>query len=75
MFGHSRFNRQLHRMPQLFEVLFEYLTEGAKPKNPNGIYIIDAFPIPVCDNIQISRSRLYQGGVWRGKTASKHRYF
>jgi len=28
-------------------------------KNPNGIYVIDSFPIPVCDNIRISRSRLY----------------
>ena len=75
MLGHSRFNRRLHRIPQLFQVLFEYLAEGAKAKNPNGIYVIDSFPIPVCDNIRISRSRLYQGEAWRGKIASKHRYF
>ena len=75
MLGHSRFNRRLHRIPQLFEVLFEYFAEGAKAKNSNGIYVIDSFPIPVCDNIRISRSRLYQGEAWRGKIASKHRYF
>ena len=75
MLGHSRFNRRLHRVPQPFEMLFEYLTESAKAKNPDGIYVIDSFPIPVCDNIRISRSRLYQGEAWRGKIASKHRYF
>ena len=75
MLGHSRFNRRLHRIPQRFEMLFEYLAEGAKAKNPNGIYVIDSFPIPACDNIRISRSRLYQGEAWRGKIASKHRYF
>ena len=53
MLGHSRFNRRLHRIPQLFEVLFEYLAEGGKTKNPNDIYIIDTFPVAVCDNIRI----------------------
>ena len=75
MLGHSRFNRRLHRIPQLFEMLFEYLAEGAKAKNPDGVYVIDSFPIPVCDNIRILRSRIYQGETWRGKIASKHRYF
>ena len=67
MLGHSRFNRRLHRIPKLFEVLFQYLAEGRKTKNPNGIYVIDSFPITVCDNIRISRSRIYQGEAWRGK--------
>ena len=75
MLEHSRFNRHLHRIPELFQVLFEYLAEGAKAKTPKGIYVIDSFPIPVCDNIRISRSRLYQGEAGRGKIASKHRYF
>ena len=75
MLGHSRFNRRLHRISELFEMLFEYLAEDAKAKNPNGLYVIDSFSIPVCDNIRISRSRLYQGEAWRGKIASKHRYF
>ena len=75
MLGHSRFNPRLHRISHLFQLLFEYLAEGAKAKNPDGIYVIGSFPIPVCDNIRISRSRLYQGEAWRGKIASKHRYF
>ena len=75
MLGHSRFNRRLHRIPELFQLLFESLAEGAKAKNPNNVYIIDTFPVAVCDNIRISRSRIYQGETWRGKIASKHRYF
>ena len=39
------------------------------------MYSIDAYPVAVCDNIRISRSRLYQGESWRGKIPSKHRYF
>jgi hypothetical protein len=31
--------------------------------------------VAVCDNIRISRSHIYQGEAWRGKIASKHRYF
>ena len=75
MLGPSRFNRRLHRIPQLFQVLFEDLAEGAKAKNPNNVYIIDTFPVAVCDNIRISRSRPYEGEAWRGRIASKHRYF
>ena len=75
MLGHSRFNRRPHQIPQLFQTLFEYLAEGAKAKNPNEIFVIDAFPVAVCDNIQISCSRIYQGEAWRGKITSKHRYF
>ena len=45
MLGHSRLNRRLHRIPDLFQTLFQYLTEGAKAKNPNDIYAIDTFPV------------------------------
>ena len=37
--------------------------------------MIDTFPVAVCDNIRISRSRIYQGEPWRGRIASKRRYF
>jgi hypothetical protein len=38
-------------------------------------YRIDSFPIAVCDNIRISRSRIITGKQWRGKQASRRRYF
>ena len=75
MLGHSRYNRRLHRIPHLFQILFEYFAEISKSNNPNGIYAIDTYPVAVCDNIRISRCRLYQGKEWRGKIASKRRHF
>ena len=32
-------------------------------ENPNDLYSIGTYPVSVCDNIQISRSRIYQGEV------------
>ncbi len=75
MLGHSRYNRRLHRIPHLFQILFEYFAQISKSNNPNGIYAIDTYPVAVCDNIRISRCRLYQGEEWRGKIASKRRHF
>ena len=75
MLGHSRYNRRLHRLSGVFQTLFQCLAEVFKAENPNHIYSIDTYPVAVCDNIRISRSRLYQGESWRGKIASKHRYF
>ncbi|MCS7186594.1 MAG: hypothetical protein RMK89_06535 [Armatimonadota bacterium] len=36
---------------------------------------VDSFPIPVCENIRISRSRLLKGEGNRGYVASKRVYF
>ena len=38
-------------------------------------YIIDSFPLRICHNIRISRSRLFQGEAFRGYNASKREYF
>ena len=51
------------------------LGETHKQLNPTQEYIVDSIPVPVCDNIRISRSRLYRGAAYRGKIASKRRYF
>jgi hypothetical protein len=37
--------------------------------------VIDSLPISVCDNIRISRSKLYTDEKYRGYTASKRCYF
>ena len=75
MLGSSRYNRRLHRVSGMFQTLFEHLAENFKAENLNHVYSIDTYPVAVCDNIRISRSRLYSGEVWRGKIASKRRYF
>ena len=75
MLGHSRYNRRLHRISDLFQALFENFAQVSKTNNPNNIYSIDTYPVPACDNIRINRCRIYKGEQWRGKIASKHRYF
>lgn len=71
----SQFNRRLHRLKSQFVLLFEILGQSFKQHNTKATYLIDTFPIPVCDNIRICRARLYQGEEYRGYTASKRRYF
>ena len=75
MLGKSRFNRRLHRMQGLFLTLFRLLGETWKDLNAQSIYVIDSYPIAACDNYRICRSRRYQGEVWRGRQASKKRFF
>ena len=75
MLGHSRFDRRLHQVSEHFQTLFHVLAAGFKAGNSGNIYSIDTFPVGACDNIRISRSCLYQGSDWRGRIASKRRYF
>lgn len=75
MLGRSRFNRRLHAVHDLFLLLFSSLAECFKELNSGSSYIIDTFPVPVCDNIRIRRSKILRGESYRGYTASKKRYF
>ena len=56
MLSKSRFSRRLHRMKDIFLVLFDLLAQTWKTRNKDAIYVIDSFPIAVCDNIRIRRS-------------------
>jgi hypothetical protein len=71
----SRFNRRLHRLADLFLVLFDLLGETWRDLNESSLYAIDSFPIEACDQYRIIHARRYQGEVWRGRQASKRRYF
>lgn len=71
----SRFVRRLHRCADLWRPLFHQLATLGHQLNPESLYVIDSFPLPVCDNIRIRRCRRYQGEAWRGYQSSKKRYF
>ena len=43
--------------------------------NPTTEYLLDSFPVPICDNIRIGRARLVHSEDFRGYIASKKRYF
>ena len=75
MLEKSAFNRRLHRLAATLGVLFYYLADFFKGLNLSSQYSIDSFPLAVCDNIRIKRSRLVEGEEYRGKIASKRRYF
>ena len=75
MLGKSRFNRRLHRIADLFLTLFLRLGESWKKLNERSAYVIDSYPIAVCDNYRIMRSKIYTGEDWRGYIPSKKRYF
>jgi hypothetical protein len=76
----SRFNRRLHAIdPSLWQTLFDLLAEVFKDNNATHSYVVDSFPVAVCDNIRIRRCKLYppqeHGEAFRGYIASKRRYF
>ena len=76
MISKSRLNRRLHAIPlSHWDALFGILAAMFKESNDSGEYVVDSFPIPVCDNIRIWRSKLYEGEQFRGYIASKKRYF
>lgn len=75
MLEKSAFNRRLHRLAHTLSVLFYYLADFFKALNLSGQYVIDSFPVAVCDNIRIGRCRLVEGEEYRGKIASKRRFF
>jgi len=75
MLSKSRFNRRLHRIKEIFLVVFDLLAQTWKTLNTEAVYMIDSIPIAVCDNIRIRRSKIYSGEEFRGYQASKKRYF
>ena len=66
MIGKSVFNKRLHRIDPL--VMWVFLDVGRLFKYVYAEleYIIDSFPLKVCHNIPISRSRLLKGEQYRG---------
>jgi IS5 family transposase len=75
MLSRSRFNRRLHAVAELAYGLFHQLGAALKEAGTSTKYLLDSFPVAVCDNIRISRSRLVKGEQWRGKSAAHRRYF
>lgn len=75
MLDKSRFCRRLHAMESLLCMLFFQVGQHIKDIAGASDYVVDSFPVAVCDNIRISRSRMLKGKQWRGKQCSMRRYF
>ena len=75
MLSKSQFNRRMHRIKGLIEEVFGFFAEIFKQENTRKNYLIDSFPVAVCQNIRISCCQILDGEVFRGKCASKRVYF
>ncbi|MBX0331746.1 IS982 family transposase [Pontibacter sp. HSC-14F20] len=71
----SGFVRRLHRLQPQLLALFTALGRVIKELNCSCVYLIDSFPVPVCDNIPIPCCHLLESEAYRGKCVSKRRYF
>lgn len=75
MLGKSRFNRRLHQISFLLIEVFLQLSETVKRLNITSEYAMDSFPVAVCDNIRIGRSKIVRGEHFRGYKPSKRQFF
>lgn len=73
MMDKSGFIRRLHGLQNPLIALFRALGQSLKELNTGCRYLIDSFPVAVCDTIRINH--LLQNEAYRGKNASKRRYF
>jgi hypothetical protein len=75
MLEKSRFNRRLHHVSMLINDLFHQVGTALKEISENTEYLLDSFPVAICDNIRIFNAKLIQSEEYRGYIASKKRYF
>jgi hypothetical protein len=75
MLSKSRLSRRLHRVAGIVNSLFHQLGLVLKEASVSTKYLLDSFPVSVCDNMRISRCRLVRDKEFRGYVASKRRYF
>ena len=73
--GKSGFTKRLHGLCELLYMIFMQTGYVIKQLHTTHRYILDSFPLSVCHNIRISRSKLLKGEEFRGFCASKQQYF
>jgi hypothetical protein len=75
LLSRSRFSRRVTRLTDLIARLFHQLGSVLKDLHWESRYLLDSFPLPVCDNIRIKRCRIVRDERYRGKMTSFRRYF
>ncbi len=75
LLSRSRFSRRMNRLADLISQLFHQLGSVLKDLHWESRYLLDSFPVAVCDNIRINRCRIVQDELYRGVMTSKRRYF
>jgi hypothetical protein len=69
----GQFSARIYQLQQFIYQINNLFSEIAKENNKK--YSLDTFPVPVCHNIRIKRSKLVKGEDYRGYTSSKRQYF
>lgn len=75
LLSRSRFSRRLGRLADLIARLFHQLGSVLKQMHWESRYLLDSFPVAVCDNIRIKRCRIVRDERYRGAMTSFRRYF
>lgn len=75
MISESRFNRRLHGLWEVIKEIFFQIGNQLKAIVGASDYVLDSFPVPVCDNIRISRCKVLKGKGYRGKWCAMRRFF
>lgn len=76
MLSKSQLNRRMHKFDDtIWEGLKFTLRNAVQTYEENNVYIVDSFPVSVCENARINRCRIVQGKKYHGKSSSKQRYF
>ncbi|MEH2084273.1 MAG: IS982 family transposase [Nostoc sp.] len=75
MLEKSRFNQRLHNVGMLINDLFHQIGMILKQSSNCTEYLLDSFPVLMCDNIRIFNVKLIKSEEYRGYIASKKRYF
>lgn len=73
MLQKSRFNRRLHNLAMLINDLFHQIGMILKETSENTEYLLDSFPVPMCDPYGFATS--YNGGNPRNGVAHNIRIF
>ncbi len=71
----SGFSCQLHQLRDVLAELFARFGETLTHLNADARYVLDSFPVPVCRNTRIGRSKLLTGKAYHGRCASKRCWF
>ena len=69
------FIRHLHRLTDTLLGLFATFGRALKALHTEARYVIDSFPVAVCHNARIGRSKLLCPEAYRGRCAGKRSWF
>lgn len=75
LLSRSRFSRRVNRLADLIYRLFHQSGSALKELHWESRYLLDSFPVPVCDNIRIKRCRIVKDKRYRGAMTSFRRHF